>query len=129
MKKWLLGAFTALMLVGCADNTAGLRVDGLTQKVLFSDHVLGGRLIIDDIATVQVDGRARGVVKLSSQFQGDQHILYRFYWYDDSGLEVNIKQGPWRQAIVRGFESFSISEVSINPNGTQYRVQIRASND
>lgn len=129
MKRWLLSALTALMLVGCADNTAGLRVDGLTQKVLFSDHVLGGRLVIDDVATVQIDGHTRGVVKLSSQYKGDQHILYRFYWYDDSGLEVNSKQGPWRQAIVRGFESFSISEVSVNPNGTQYRVQIRASND
>lgn len=129
MKRWLLGMLTALMLVGCADNTAGLRVDGLTQKVLFSDHVLGGRLIIDDIATTQVDGHTRGVVKLSSQYKGDQHILYRFYWYDDSGLEVNLKQGPWRQAVVRGYESFSISEVSVNPNGIQYRVQIRASND
>ncbi|MEZ8195604.1 YcfL family protein [Vibrio cortegadensis] len=129
MKRWLLGMLTALMLVGCADNTAGLRVDGLTQKVLFSDHVLGGRLIIDDIATTQADGHTRGVVKLSSQYKGDQHILYRFYWYDDSGLEVNLKQGPWRQAVVRGYESFSISEVSVNPNGTQYRVQIRASND
>ncbi|EGA71855.1 hypothetical protein VISI1226_19052 [Vibrio sinaloensis DSM 21326] len=129
MKKWFMAAIAALVLAGCADNTAGLRIDGASQTVLFGDNVLAGRLTIEDIATTEVDGRARGVVRLSSQYQGDQAIQYRFYWYDDNGLEVNTKQGPWRQAIVRGMESFAISEVSINPNGTQFRVQIRENNN
>lgn len=125
MKKWLISAAMALMLLGCADNTAGLRIDGASQTVLFGDNVLAGRLTIDDISTTQVDGRARGVVRLISQYSGDQYVQYRFYWYDDQGLEVNTKQGPWRQAVIRGTEEISISEVSINPNGTQFRVQIR----
>jgi uncharacterized protein YcfL len=125
MKKWLISAAVALMLLGCADNTAGLRIDGASQTVLFGDNVLAGRLKIEDISTTQIDGRARGVVRLLSQYKGDQYVQYRFYWYDDQGLEVNTKQGPWRQAVIRGAEEISISEVSINPNGTQFRVQIR----
>lgn len=125
MKKWLISAAMALMLLGCADNTAGLRIDGASQTVLFGDNVLAGRLKIEDISTTQIDGRARGVVRLLSQYKGDQYVQYRFYWYDDQGLEVNTKQGPWRQAVIRGSEEISISEVSINPNGTQFRVQIR----
>lgn len=125
MKKWLISAAMALMLLGCADNTAGLRIDGASQTVLFGDNVLAGRLKIEDISTTQIDGRARGVVRLLSQYKGDQFVQYRFYWYDDQGLEVNTKQGPWRQAVIRGTEEISISEVSINPNGTQFRVQIR----
>lgn len=125
MKKWAIAALTALTLLGCADNTAGLRIDGATQTVLFGDNVLAGRLKIDDISTSDVDGRARGVVRLESQYKGDQVIQYRFYWYDDEGLEVNTKLGPWRQAIVRGMETIVISEVSVNPKGTQFRVQIR----
>ncbi|EGA66450.1 YcfL family protein [Vibrio brasiliensis] len=125
MKKWLISAAMALMLLGCADNTAGLRIDGASQTVLFGDNVLAGRLKIEDISTTQIDGRARGVVRLLSQYKGDQYVQYRFYWYDDQGLEVNTKQGPWRQAVIRGTEEISISEVSINPNGTQFRVQIR----
>lgn len=125
MKKWAIAALTALTLLGCADNTAGLRIDGATQTVLFGDNVLAGRLKIDDISTSDVDGRARGVVRLESQYKGDQSIQYRFYWYDDEGLEVNTKLGPWRQAIVRGMETIVISEVSVNPKGTQFRVQIR----
>lgn len=129
MKKWLISAVMALTLLGCADNTAGLRIDGASQTVLFGDNVLAGRLTIEDIATTQVDGRARGVVKLVSQYSGDQYVQYRFYWYDEQGLEVNSKQGPWRQAVIRGTEEISISEVSVNPNGTQFRVQIRQLNN
>lgn len=127
MKKWLILIAAALTLMGCASsNTAGLRIDGASQTVLFGDNVLAGSLSIEDIATTEVDGRARGIVRLLNQTKGDQHVQYRFYWYDEEGLEVNNKLSPWRQAILRGEEEISISEVSINPNGQQFRVQIRA---
>merc|ERR1711991_104893 len=106
-------------------NTAGVRVDGLTQNVFFGDKVLGSRLLVDDVRTDQVDGHTRGLVRLTSDYKGDQNILYRFYWYDDAGLEVNLKQGPWKQAIVRGFETITLSEISVNPKATQFRVQFR----
>ncbi len=125
MKRWGTALAMALILAGCSKNTAGIRVDGQSQNVMFGDSVLGGRLLVDDMATIEVDGHARGVVTLSSQYKGDQNIQYRFYWYDDNGLEVNSKQAAWKQQIVRGFESISISEVSVNPNGKQFRVQIR----
>ena len=125
MKKWLVSLAAVMALAGCADNTAGVRVDSLTQNVFFGDKVLGSRLQVEDIRTDLVDGHTRGIVRLNSNYKGDQHILYRFYWYDDAGLEVNLKQGPWKQAIVRGFESISLSEVSVNPSATQFRVQFR----
>ncbi|ARP38725.1 MULTISPECIES: YcfL family protein [Vibrio] len=125
MKKWLVSLAAVMALAGCADNTAGVRVDSQTQNVFFGDKVLGSRLQVEDIRTDLVDGHTRGIVRLNSNYKGDQHILYRFYWYDDAGLEVNLKQGPWKQAIVRGFESISLSEVSVNPKATQFRVQFR----
>ena len=99
MKKWLVSLAAVMALAGCADNTAGVRVDSLTQNVFFGDKVLGSRLQVEDIRTDLVDGHTRGIVRLNSNYKGDQHILYRFYWYDDAGLEVNLKQGPWKQAI------------------------------
>ena len=125
MKKIAFALLMAAALVGCANNTSGLRVDGKSQNVMFGDNVLGGRLLIENIATAEVDGHARGVITLTSQYKADQNIQYRFYWYDNEGLEVNSKQSAWKQKIVRGFETLSISEVSINPNGKQFRVQIR----
>ncbi|MCA2019135.1 YcfL family protein [Vibrio tritonius] len=128
MKKWL-GALIAIgLLAGCAENTAGLQVDGANQQVLFGDHVLGDRLRVEDITTTQLNGHARGVVRLTSHYKGDQFIQYRFYWYDAQGLEVNTRPSAWQQAIVRGGEGITLSEVSIKPNGTQFRVQIRQFN-
>ncbi len=53
MKKWFICLLSALALMGCADNTAGLRVDGSTQRVLIGDNVLAGRLSVEDIALVR----------------------------------------------------------------------------
>ncbi len=127
MKKVMWSMLTlSMLLTGCSSsNTAGLRIDGQTQKVMFQDNVLNSRLKVDNIETKTVDGHARGIVSLSSQYKADQTILYRFYWYDDDGLEVNSNQAPWKMKIIRGFETLGISEVSVNPNGTQFRVQIR----
>ncbi|WED23302.1 YcfL family protein [Vibrio sp. JC009] len=125
MKNIMMALVAVLAIAGCTKNTAGLRVEGDTQNVLFGDNVLGGRLIIDNIATTDVDGHARGVVTLTSQYKGDQNIQYRYYWYDNDGLEVNSKLAAWKQTLVRGFETVTISEVSVNPNGKQFRVQIR----
>ncbi|GLO61286.1 hypothetical protein MACH09_17940 [Vibrio sp. MACH09] len=125
MKKITLIFLFTVALIGCAKNTAGLRVDGDSQNVMFGDSVLGGRVAIDNIATVDVENHARGIVTLTSQYKADLHVQYRFYWYDNQGLEVNSKQSAWKQQIIRGFETISISEVSINPNGKQFRVQIR----
>lgn len=33
MKKWLVSLAAVAALAGCAENTAGVRVDGLTQNV------------------------------------------------------------------------------------------------
>ncbi len=129
MKSLLVAILLVAGLAGCAKNTAGLRIDGLSQKVLFDDKVMGTRLRIDDISTTQVNGHTRGVVTLTNHFQGNQNILYRFYWYNDQGLEVNSRPGPWQRLIIYGNETTSLSEVSVNPNGTQYRVQIRAAED
>ncbi|GEM74866.1 YcfL family protein [Vibrio sagamiensis] len=129
MKIIWLSLIVIFGLVGCASNTSGIRIDGQTQQVFFHDNVLGSRLQVDNIITDNTDGRSRGVVQVSSNYQGDQTILYRFYWYDNNGLEVNTKPGPWRRTIIRGFESMSFSEVTIDPNGTQFRVQIRGAQD
>ncbi|EGQ9412199.1 DUF1425 domain-containing protein [Vibrio cholerae] len=127
MRTWLLAVLTALLLVGCSANTVGLRVDGASQQVLFNDSALSKSLSIEDISTTAVDGHTRGVVRLQSNQKSDVHVQYRFYWYDNDGLEVNTKLSPWKTIILRGMETVSLTEVSVNPNGKQFRVQIRES--
>ncbi|MDA0147850.1 YcfL family protein [Vibrio sp. LaRot3] len=125
MKKWILAIMATFAVVGCSSNTSGLRIDGGSQSVLFANSSLDRRLAVEDITTTEMDGHTRGIVSLASKSSGDQHLLYRFYWYDDQGLEVDTKVGNWKRLIIRGEEILTISEVAVNPNATQFRVQIR----
>ncbi|MGO2497843.1 MAG: YcfL family protein [Vibrio litoralis] len=126
MKKWLVAGLGLVALAGCSSsNTAGLRIDSASQQVLYSDSALDEDLTIDNIDTQENNGNTRGLVKITNNSQDTQNLQYRFYWYDDQGLEVNAKQGAWRQFILRGYESMTLSEVSVNPNATDFRIQIR----
>ncbi|KII79609.1 YcfL family protein [Vibrio renipiscarius] len=129
MKKFVIVILSMFAMVACTTNTSGLRIDGDAQKVLFGDSSMSRSLSVDDITTTQVDGHAQGIVSLTSNISSDLDLLYRFYWYNDQGLEVNTKVGNWRRLIIRGKETRSISEVSVNPDATQFRVQIRRNND
>lgn len=126
MKKWFIALLLPLVLAACSSGqTSGISVDSSTQKVVFGDNVLGGRLSVDQISTQDNNGLVRGIVSLTSKFSGDQQLQYRFYWYDDQGLEVNGSDSPWRTFIVRGLDTMSVQGVAMNPEATQFRIQIR----
>ncbi|USD66195.1 DUF1425 domain-containing protein [Vibrio sp. SCSIO 43136] len=124
MKKIWLAVMAAVILAGCASAPSTLSVDGASQRVLFNDNGLSSKIDIEQIDSEEVNDHVRGGLLLTSKISNDQTIEYRFYWYNDNGLEVS-KPAPWKRKIIRGYETTSISEVSVNPNGTQYRVQIR----
>ena len=129
MKALFISFMVLLGLAGCAANTAGVQIDGQKKSVFFNDSSLESNLKVEKIMTTYVDGHAKGIVQLSSTSRSDQAVLYRFYWYDNTGLEVNTQPGPWRKKIIRGFEPVEFSEVSVRPTGTQFRVQIRQAQD
>ena len=128
MKKFVLVILSMFAIAGCVTNTSGLSIDGHSHKVLFANDSLSRSLKINDVTTVMADGHPQGIVSLSSTISSDLDLLYRFYWYDAQGLEVG-KLGHWRRLIIRGEETLSISAVAIDPNATQFRVQIRNNND
>ena len=125
--KWLV-LLTVLLMVGCAKMTSGLRIEGETQRVLIGDKVLASRLEVMDISTTQVNDHARGVVRLLSHHKAEQQLQYRFYWYDDAGLDVSAQLAPWKLFIIQGNEEVALSEVAVNPKATQFRIQIRELN-
>ncbi|ANS85119.1 DUF1425 domain-containing protein [Vibrio scophthalmi] len=129
MKKFVFVILSMFAIAACTTNTSGLRIDGGSHRVLFADSSMSRSLNVDDITTTTVDGHAQGIVSLTNNLSSDLDLLYRFYWYNDQGLEVNTKVGNWRRLIIRGAETRSISEVSVNPDATQFRVQIRRNND
>ncbi|CAH0525551.1 YcfL family protein [Vibrio hippocampi] len=119
-----------LGLAGCTNNySAGVSVEGQTQSVFYGDEYLGAQFDVKNIRTLDRHGHARGVVELTNTSDFNQSIQYRFYWYDQQGLEVNTKQAPWKRQIFRGGETLTLSEVSISPEGKEFRMQLREAKD
>ena len=127
----IVSRYTSLWLVvfglglsGCSSNSVGISVESATQRVVFGNSQLSSHIQVEDIATIDVGGNTKGIVKIKSLYTGQQHLQYRFYWYDDNGLEVSAKPSAWQQIILRGNDVISLSGVSVSPQGTQFRIQI-----
>lgn len=127
MKKILfILLFCSVAIIGCSAKTSGLSVDSEYQRVLFGDSAMSSYLRVGDISTQDVNGHTRGVVKLENLDDYSQTLEYRFHWYDDDGLDVNIKPGAWKRIVIGGKEIESVSQVSVSPKGKHFRLQIRA---
>ncbi|MCE0492867.1 YcfL family protein [Vibrio salinus] len=129
MKKILFVLFfSSIAIMGCSSSkTSGLSVDSEYQRVLFGDSSMSSYIRVDDISTQEVSGHTRGVVRLENLDDHSQALEYRFYWYDENGLEVSMKPGAWKRVLIGGKEMESLSEVSISPKGKNFRLQVRAS--
>jgi len=126
MKKWLISTLAVVVLAGCSNSqSVGLTVDGQFQRVIMSDSRLSDTISVEDISTVSLNDHVRGVVRIKNNASRDYDIQYRFYWYDEQGLEVNLHPADWRHELVHGGDEVSLSEVSLSPNGKEFRVQIR----
>jgi uncharacterized protein YcfL len=130
MMKRLSGYTSVLLIIlgfvlsGCASNSVGISVESATQRVVFGSSRLSSHVQVEDIATVDVGGNTKGIVKIKSLSTAEQHLQYRFYWYDENGLEVDAKPSAWQQIMLRGKDVISLSGVSVSPQGTQFRIQI-----
>lgn len=128
MKKVLFVLFfSCIAIMGCSSKTSGLSVDSEYQRVLFGDSSLSSYIRVDDISTQEVNDHTRGIVRLENLDDYSQILEYRFYWYDEDGLEVNINPGAWKRVVIGGKEMESLSQVSVSPKGKNFRLQVRAS--
>jgi uncharacterized protein YcfL len=126
MKIWLSGFIAVMLLVGCSNSqNVGLTVDGEFQHVVMGNSLLANTISVEDISTVEANGHARGVVRIKNNSSSSYDIQYRFYWYDEQGLEVNLNPSAWKHEVIYGGDETSLSEVSVSPNGKEFRVQIR----
>ncbi|MDA9556016.1 YcfL family protein [Vibrio sp.] len=129
IKMALMSLMVAVFTVGCSSSDAVVSVDGEIQKVLFNGSDLQGKIDITEIATKDKNDRAQAIVRVINLTKDTLYIKHRFTWYDDDGLEINQKDSPWRLSVLRGLETLSVSEVSIHPEGREFRVQFRLSED
>ena len=125
MRLFFLVIALLSMMAGCAKNTAGISIDSSSQNVVLSDAKLAEKLDLGNAKTKKVNDRLLAEVKLTNKTTDTQNLQYRFYWYDDLGLELNVDESPWQLLVLYGGESKSVQGVAVSPSAENFRVSIR----
>lgn len=125
MKYAALALAAALLLTGCANQTAGISIDSSNQNVVLGNSVLGQTLEFGNARTSTVNDRLLAQVSVTNQSSEEQNLQYRFNWYDAQGLEVDSGKSPWRHITVYGKETVTLQGVALNPDAENFRISLR----
>ncbi|MHA2937924.1 YcfL family protein [Vibrio sp. RC27] len=126
MKRWLLVLTTMIILAGCSSSpSVGLSVEGKFQQVIMDDSRTADTISVEGVSSAEEQGHSKGIVRVRNKTAANVDIQYRFHWYNEQGLEVNLRPSAWNKLTIFGHDVMSLSEVSLSPKGKEFRVQIR----
>ncbi len=123
--KWVVATMLAFVMVGCSQTSTGLSINSQSQNVVIDDFGLGKRIEIERAAQGEVNGLIQARVPIKSITDKTLNLQYRFYWYDEQGLELSGSDTPWLQAILYGRDHVTLQGMAPSTQATQYRVLIR----
>ena len=89
MRQWLICLPLLLTLAGCSSDKP--RID-TSQSLVMESSVLSAGIITDEPAVDEEDGQQRARSVLYNQRETPVVIHYRYYWYDDKGLEITPRE-------------------------------------
>ncbi|ORM70633.1 hypothetical protein HA48_17480 [Pantoea wallisii] len=95
MRQWLCGALM-LALAGCSSDKPMINT---SQSLVMESSVLSAGIITDEPTLTSRDGQQRASGVLYNQRETPVTVHYRFYWYDDKGLELEPQEPPQTQIV------------------------------
>jgi len=117
----ILTAFTLLIaLTGCSSDRTTINT---SQSLVMESSVLSAGIIASEPAIGEVDGQQRAVSSLVNQHEKPVRVTYRFYWYDDRGLEILPYEKP-RTLVVPAQGKADISSQTGNLTASKVRLYL-----
>ncbi|ORM64624.1 DUF1425 domain-containing protein [Pantoea rodasii] len=95
MRQWLSGLLL-LTLVGCSSDKPMINT---SQSLVMESSVLSAGIITDEPTLASSDGQMRASSVLYNQRETPVTVHYRFYWYDDKGLEITPEEPAQTQTV------------------------------
>lgn len=116
-----------LLQGGC--GTAGLQAGGsrdtASPYVIVDDPSFGNQVSIVRVAHDQVGELMRGTVTLQSNRRRSLQMQYRFSWYDSNGMEIDGGGQPFRDLIIEGRDTVTVSSVAPSPHAAEFKIRVR----
>ena len=88
MRQWLSGLLL-LTLAGCSSDKPMINT---SQSLVMESSVLSAGIITDEPKLAGNDGQLRASSVLYNQRETPVTVHYRYYWYDDKGLEITPRE-------------------------------------
>lgn len=85
MRSWLAGLPILLCLTACSSDKPMINT---SQSLVMESSVLSAGIITDEPTLDENDGLKRATSVLYNQRETPVIVHYRYYWYDDKGLEI-----------------------------------------
>ncbi len=95
MRRWLSGLLL-LTLAGCSSDKPMINT---SQSLVMESSVLSAGIITDEPELTSRDGQLQAASTLQNLREAPVTVHYRFYWYDDKGLEIEPQEPAQTQTV------------------------------
>ena len=115
-------------LTGCK-NTSGtiVNTDHLTGKTMIIEENgrLAHRVNVVSTSYDEVNGLKRVHIGLASDRNHRTRIDYRICWFDTNGMEIDSQTKPYRNLILEGRDTVTVTGVANSPAAVFSKLRIR----
>jgi len=114
-------AITLLIaLTGCSSDRTAINT---SQSLVMESSVLSAGITTDEPTIRETEGQQRASTVLFNQQEKPVQVTYRFYWYDDKGLEILPFERP-RTLTVPAHGKAEISSQTGNLTASKVRLYL-----
>jgi uncharacterized protein YcfL len=132
MRRSGRGVLVIVCLVGfaaiCGCSTTG-EVAGKSASsspyLIVEDYVLASQVSVTGVSHQLLGDLMQAHVTLKSNRERSLRILYRFQWYDATGIEIAPGAKPYNELILEGLESKGVTSIAPSPSAVAFKVKVR----
>ncbi|WP_130834724.1 YcfL family protein [[Erwinia] mediterraneensis] len=120
MRLWLISLSLLLSLSACSSKKPMINT---SQSLVMDSSVLSAGILTSEPTLTERDGQQRAGSVLYNQRETPVTVHYRFYWYDDKGLEIEPQEPP-QQFTVPGYGSAEVVSQTGNLTASKVRLYL-----
>lgn len=120
MRAIATGITLLALLSGCSSNPTTINT---SQSLVMESSVLSAGITTDQPVLSEHEGQQRASSVLYNQQVKPVTVHYRFYWYDDKGLEITPFEAP-RTTTVAANGNIEISSQTGNLTASKVRLYL-----
>ncbi|MBK0032818.1 DUF1425 domain-containing protein [Erwinia sp. S43] len=120
MRACLTALTLLITLAGCSNDRTTINT---SQSLVMESSVLSAGITTDEPIISETEGQQRAVSTLVNQQEKPVKVTYRFYWYDDRGLEILPYEKP-RTLVVPAKGKIDISSQTGNLTASKVRLYL-----